>query len=240
MPRPARAAAAPVLLALVLAVPGAAGAADAAHPEVIELFQSQGCSSCPPANAAVMALTANRPDLLMLSWQVTYWDRLGWKDTFGDPAFTARQHDYAAAWGRENVFTPEVVVNGRTDLVGNDPGELAAVVARADRGAGGPAIALVGGAVTVSGGGAAGPGGAATVLLVRYDPRVIEVPIGRGENGGRTLPHRDVVRAVTVLGSWSPGRTARFALPADTRPGLADAVLVQAGTGGPILAAARV
>ena len=73
--------------------PSAAGA-DSLHPEVVELFQSQGCSSCPPANRLVMPL-ADRPDTLVLSWQVTYWDHLGWKDKFADPAYTARQWSYA-------------------------------------------------------------------------------------------------------------------------------------------------
>src|SRR5580698_2329765 len=95
----------------------AAGAADAAHPTVVELFQSQGCSSCPPANANVMALS-DRPDVLALSFQVTYWDNLGWKDTFGSPRYTARQWDYARALRHDNVWTPQVVVNGRADVVG--------------------------------------------------------------------------------------------------------------------------
>jgi hypothetical protein len=226
-----------VFLAFALQ-PQAARAADAAHPTVVELFQSQGCSSCPPANAAVMALTRDRPDLLMLSWQVTYWDDLGWKDTFGSPAYTARQHAYASAWGRDNVFTPEVVVNGRVDLVGSDPRALATVVAATDRGDGGPTIAVTSNEALVSGG-SAGSSTSATVLLVRYDPRLIEVPIGRGENGGRTLPHRNVVRELDILGSWSPGLSQHFALPPPTRPGLQAVVLVQAGPGGPILGAAR-
>lgn len=225
-------------LSVLLLEPPGAYAADADHPTVVELFQSQGCSSCPPANAAVMALTRNRPDLLMLSWQVTYWDNLGWKDTFDNPAFTQRQRDYASAWHRDDVFTPEVVVNGRADLVGSDPHELATVVAGQDRGDGGPFIALVSNRVSVSG---QSPGllKPAIVILVRFDPRIIEVPIQRGENGGRTLPHRNVVREVDVLGSWSVGEVGHFMLPAATQPGLQDAVLVQAGPGGPILGTAR-
>ncbi|MEN3177307.1 DUF1223 domain-containing protein [Gluconobacter sp. OJA] len=101
------------MLALVgTSVP--AMAADPDHPTVVELFQSQGCSSCPPANANLLALS-DRPDLLTLSWEVTYWDDLGWKDTFSAPAFTARQWDYAHAFHRREVFTPEIVVNGRAD-----------------------------------------------------------------------------------------------------------------------------
>ncbi len=211
----------------------AARAADQAHPVVVELFQSQGCSSCPPANANVLAL-AGRPDVLALSWQVTYWDQLGWKDTFGSPAFTARQWDYARAFHREQVGTPQVVVNGRADGVGIRPGEIEALIRSADRGDTGPEVRIGGDHVTVS-----GSGGGGEVLLVRYDPRIVEVPIARGENGGRTLPHRNVVREVTRLGTWEGG-SRTFRLPPGRRPGLGTAVLVQRGPGGPILAAARI
>jgi hypothetical protein len=206
-------------------------AADAQHPTVVELFQSQGCSSCPPANANVLAI-ANRPDVLALSWQVTYWDDLGWKDTFGRPAFTARQWDYARAFHRANVATPEVVVNGRDDVVGAERGALEALIRRADRGDAGPSIRLVGREAVVAG---AGDG---VVVLVRYDPNIVQVPIGRGENAGRTLPHKNVVREVADLGAWRGGARA-FTLPAPSRLGLKTAILVQQGPGGPILAAAH-
>jgi hypothetical protein len=228
-------AAAVVLAGLPAALSAApALAADAAHPTVIELFQSQGCSSCPPANANVMAL-ANRPDILALSFQVTYWDNLGWKDTFGDPRNTARQWDYARALRHDNVFTPQVVINGRTDVVGVQPGEIERAAVRADRGAGGPQVTLSAGRVSVSG---AAPGRPADVWLVRYDPNIVQVPIRRGENGGRTLPHRNVVRSIVRLGDWS-GASRTFDLPASGADGLKTAVLVQEGRGGPILAAAR-
>ncbi len=208
-------------------------AADARHPTVVELFQSQGCSSCPPANANVMAL-ADRPDILALSWQVTYWDRLGWKDSFASPAFTSRQWDYAHAFHRDEVATPEVVVNGRADVVGSDRAELAGLIGRSDRGEAGPAITVAGDRAAVAGP-AAGSGG---ILLVRYDPAIIAVPIRAGENAGRTLPHRNVVREIVSLGRWNGGR-ATYPLPAPSRPGLATAILLQESPGGPILAAAR-
>lgn len=212
--------------------PMPASAADAAHPTVVELFQSQGCSSCPPANANVLAI-ADRPDILALSWQVTYWDNLGWKDTFGKPAFTARQWDYAHAFHRAEVATPEVVVNGRADVVGSRRSELDELIRRADRGDGGPTIALAPGRATVSGSGRPG-----SVILVRYDPNIVQVPIRRGENGGLTLPHKNVVREVAVLGEWRGG-VRGFDLPAASRPGLRTAILIQDGAGGPILAAAH-
>jgi hypothetical protein len=209
-------------------------AADAAHPAVVELFQSQGCSSCPPANANVMAL-AGRPDILALSFQVTYWDNLGWKDTFGSPQNTARQWDYARALRHDNVWTPQVVVNGRADVVGVKPGEIERAILQADRGVSGPRVDVASGKVTITG---ATPLRPAQVWLVRYDPNIVQVPIRRGENGGRTLPHRNVVRSLTNLGDWS-GAARSFALPGSAADGLRSAILVQSGKGGVILAAAR-
>jgi hypothetical protein len=207
-------------------------AADATHPTVVELFQSQGCSSCPPANANVMAI-AGRPDILALSFEVTYWDDLGWKDTFGSPDYTARQWSYAHALLHSDVFTPQVVVNGRRDGVGVDPSELRGLVRAGDRGNGGPAVAIAPRAVAIG----PGPATSADVWLVRYDPRIIQVPISRGENAGRTLPHRNVVRELVRLGRWS-GAAQTFVLPLATDKALKTAVLVQQGAGGPILAAA--
>ena len=231
-PRPVRRGLA-ASLGLALVTAGAARAADATHPTVVELFQSQGCSSCPPANANVLAI-AGRPDILALSWQITYWDDLGWKDTFDDPAYTRRQREYAQAFGRTEVFTPEVVVNGRSDVVGGDRDELAALIRHDDRGNAGPLLTIAGDRVTVSG---PSPAAGTLVELVRYDPRIIQVPVARGENAGRTLPHRNVVRQVAMLGRWT-GQTRSYPLPAAAEPGLRTAVLVQSGPGGAILAAA--
>jgi len=220
----------------VLAASPAAWSADAGHPVVIELFQSQGCSSCPPANANLIALS-QRPDVLALSFGVTYWDQLGWKDTFASPQYTARQWDYARALRHDNVFTPQVVVNGRVDGVGARPGEIEQLMRRADRTEAGPAVTIAGGAVSV-GAAQTPPAKGADVWLVRYDPRVVQVAIQRGENGGRTLPHRNVVRELVRLGAWS-GRAARFDLPAARDPALRTAILVQTTGAGPILAAAK-
>ena len=126
-------------LGVVMAAAGPVGAADRDHPVVIELFQSQGCSSCPPANANVLAL-AERPDVLALSFQVTYWDQLGWKDTFASPQVTQRQWDYARTLKHSQVWTPQVVVNGRIDTVGTRRGEIEQVIAKADRGLGEPQV----------------------------------------------------------------------------------------------------
>lgn len=208
--------------------------ADARHPTVVELFQSQGCSDCPPANANVMVLS-ERPDLLTLSLGVTYWDHLGWKDTFASPQYTRRQWDYAHAFHRSEVFTPEVVVNGRADVVGSNRSELEALIEREAPRAEEPNIEVNNGAVLV---GAGSPSTHAEVWLVRYDPNVVQVPIEAGENEGRTLPHKNVVKELVKLGEWS-GRSETYRVPPASRPGLRSAVLVQDGSGGAILIALR-
>lgn len=210
-------------------------AADPAHPSVVELYESQGCSSCPPANANLNAI-ADDPRVLALNFAVTYWDYLGWKDSFAKPAFTARQQDYARAAGRPNVSTPQVIVNGRGVLVGSNRAELDASIRRYDRGSGGPAIRHDTGKVTIGAGAASGT---ATVWFVQYDPRVQNVSIRAGENDGRTLPHKNVVRGVQQLGSWT-GAAAVFTVPPFADPAYRGAILVQQGKGGAILAASRI
>jgi hypothetical protein len=221
------------LAALLLAAP--AQAADARHPAVVELFTSQGCSSCPPADANVQAI-ADRPEVLALAFSVTYWDQQGWKDTFGKAAYTARQWDYARALGHKEVWTPQVVVNGRKDGIGNDAAGLAALIRAADRGDGGPDIQIGGNAATI--GAAQAPARPADVWLARYDPRVIQVPIRRGENGGKTLPHKNIVKQWVRLGAWT-GAAETLKLPASPDPALRTAIVVQAPKGGAVLAATK-
>jgi hypothetical protein len=211
-------------------------AADAAQPTVVELFQSQGCSTCPPAEANVGAI-ADRADVLALAFEVDYWDRLGWKDTFSKPAWTARQFAYARAMGHaDNVYTPQVVVNGRVEGDGLEPAALASLMRRGDRGAGGPSVAFSG--ATLSVGAGAAPAGGADVWLARYIPGAVEVAIPRGENAGRTLPYKHVVREMVLLGQWK-GEAATFSLPGAGDPSLAEAAIVQANGAGPVLAAAK-
>ncbi|MDR3528501.1 MAG: DUF1223 domain-containing protein [Rhizomicrobium sp.] len=229
-------AAAPIgltIAALVSFFPVSPSAAETnTPPTVVELFQSQGCSSCPPTNANVIALS-ERSDLLTLSFGVTYWDQLGWKDTFATAQYTARQWDYAHAFHRKTVFTPQVVINGSTDLVGQDRAELGEAIKRARKAANAPGIANSPDAVTVGNG-----SGRADVWLVRYDPAIVQVPIQRGENTGRTLPHKNVVHQLLKLGEWS-GSELSYKIPNAARAGLREAVLVQRASGGPILTAAR-
>lgn len=227
----------PLLLGLVAVTAAAtsAQAADARHPTVVELFQSQGCSSCPPANANLMAV-AGQADILALSFGVTYWDDLGWKDTFAKRQFTARQWDYEHAFHINEVSTPQVIVNGRQQGIGADPREFVRLLRAGDRGDAGPSLVIANGQARIG----AGPAPARTgvVWLVRYDPRILQVRVNRGENRGKTLPHRNVVRQLVRIGSWR-GQAETIALPHGGDPAWLSAVFIQAGQGGPILAAAK-
>ncbi|MBR7621176.1 DUF1223 domain-containing protein [Phenylobacterium sp. 20VBR1] len=216
-------------LSLILTLPAVAQAGPLT---VVELFTSQGCSSCPPANANLAKL-ADRPDVLALSFGVTYWDQLGWKDTFASKAYTDRQWAYAKGLHHNQVWTPQVVVNGRTDVVGIKLAEIEGAARKAPIVAG-PQLSVSDGVLTLS---AAKPA-KADVWLVRYDPAIVQVPVKRGENTGKTLPHRNVVREMTRLGAYT-GQALTYRLPAGADPRLKTAILVQAGPGGPILAAAK-
>ena len=169
-------------------------AGDAQHPTVVELFQSQGCSSCPPAAANVRAIS-DRADVLALAFEVDYWDRLGWKDTFSSPAWTARQYAYARAMGRDGVYTPQVVVNGRAEGDGLDAGGLAALMQRGERGAGGPSVAFDGRTVTVGQG--AAPAGAPT----SGSPATIRAS-SRSRSGAARTPDAPC-RTRTSCATWS-------------------------------------
>jgi hypothetical protein len=220
------------LAATVTSNPAMAASAD--HPIVVELFQSQGCSSCPPANAMLNRL-ADRPDLLPLNFGVTYWDRLGWKDKFAHPAYTERQWEYARSGNRHNVATPQFIVNGHGVVTGSDARQLAQSIRDEDRKVAHPTIAVDGKRIRIAAGKTSAP---ATVWLVRYDPRVRNVSIGRGENSGRVLPHRNVVTGLRALGTWN-GSAAAFDQPAYRDANERSAVLVQQGKGGRIIAAKR-
>lgn len=228
----------PMLALLVLAGCSAASqpsapvrAAAAERPVVIELYQSQGCSSCPPA-LVVLDQEAKRADVIALNFAVTYWDQLGWKDRFAKPEFTARQWDYARAGGRGNVQTPQLIVDGRQAVLGSVKHDVDAAIAAAQP-TKGPAITVTGNRAAIGTG-----KGAGTVWFVTYDPRAIAVPVGAGENGGRTLVHRNIVKSLVSVGNWN-GSAADYSLPS-VAPGLAKVLLIQQDRGGPIIAAKRV
>lgn len=205
-------------------------AVTAEMPIVVELYQSQGCSSCPPANAAVNAV-ADQPGIIALSFAVTYWDRLGWKDVFADKSYTQRQYDYAHALGNPNVYTPQIVINGKTALTGIRKGELSTALRSAKPIADGPKVEILPDAVRIGTG-----TGTANIWLVSYDPRTQNVAIRSGENSGRTLPHKNIVRSLTKLGVWS-GVSTQLKRPMTSQKGLKNVVLVQRQGAGPIIAA---
>ncbi|NLS18632.1 DUF1223 domain-containing protein [Rhizobium sp. P40RR-XXII] len=219
-----------ILMSLLTAVAATPVAAADLQPKVVELFTSQGCSSCPPANANLIKMS-NRKDVLALSFSVTYWDYLGWKDTYGKPEFTERQVTYEPALKQTGPFTPQMVVNGASTVVGNDLSEVEKLLAQAAP-LKGPALAFSGDHIEI---GAGAEHANADVWLVRYDPQVEAVPIARGENGGATLQHTHVVRRLDRLGTWDGSKTS-FSLP-NKVAGLKTAVLVQRPEGGPILSA---
>ncbi len=204
--------------------------ASAQSPIVIELYQSQGCSSCPPANAAVNAV-AEQSGVIALSFAVTYWDRLGWKDVFADKSYTQRQYDYARALGSANVATPQIIINGKTAITGIKQGELARSIAGSSPLTNGPRIDIANKKVHIGKG-----SGPANVWLVRYDPRTQNVAIRSGENTGRTLPHKNIVRSLTNLGEWS-GVAESFNLPAGLTGQLETVILLQRTGAGEIIAA---
>lgn len=206
---------------------------------VVELFTSQGCSSCPPADRIIGDL-ARDPSLVVLSLPVDYWDYIGWKDTLASPQCTARQKGYAAARGDSQVYTPQAVIDGLTHVVGADRDALLRNIA-ADRSATGALTVdvtakVADGKATVDVGAGAGR---ATVWLMEVEPAAT-VAVGRGENAGRTLTYTNVVRRMTPLGPYS-GAPARFEAPAQAGAGARYVALVQAGAAerpGAILGAA--
>ena len=218
----------------LIAVLGPAAAQEGRQPVVLELFTSQGCSSCPPADALVAELTRTRPDLLPLTFHVTYWNSLGWQDPFSFQAATDRQRSYVAHAVSPDVYTPALVLDGTQDVVGSDRQAVAAAILRAQaeqRSAAKVVVSRSGGGVSISVGAGTGQG---AVLLIGYD-RQHETRVGRGENSGRSLVEANIVRSMTLAGRWS-GRP--LALTATLPAGEEVAVLLQADSGA-ILGAAR-
>jgi hypothetical protein len=206
-------------------------------PIVVELFTSQGCNSCPPADRLLGELTA-RDDVLPLSFHVTYWDRLGWPDTFGLEQSTRRQGTYARWLGLRGVYTPQMVIGGRIDVVGGSRRRvLEAIDLLRDHASAGPELTIGGDRLTVGD----GDQDRAAIWLIAFDDHR-DVAIEGGENRGRTLRYHHVVRELTRLAEWH-GRTLEIALPlaALHAAGWAGAaILVQRLSDGVILAAARI
>jgi len=205
--------------------------ADAEPRAVVELFTSQGCSSCPAADK-VLGELARDPNVIALSLPIDYWDYLGWKDTLALPGHANRQRAYASMRGDREVYTPQIVVDGVAHVVGNDKTALETAIARPrspDTLAVPVALSLSGGQLTVSISAASKPV-AAEVWLCPISRRV-SVVITRGENRGQTITYTNVVRRWVRLGDWN-GTAHTFTVPkADFTADTIDdvAVVVQAG-----------
>ncbi|MGB3415410.1 MAG: thioredoxin family protein [Mesorhizobium sp.] len=237
---------------------GLAGQPDVARPSaakpetplgVVELFTSQGCSSCPPADELFADFVA-RKDIVALAYHVDYWDYLGWKDTLSSKKNTERQYAYMRAFGTRSVYTPQAVINGRTHVNGASRSAVADTLAHMDKSAQGMRVPIK---VTQEGDGVvieAGDAGIdpatpvdAHVVVVYFDPPQT-ISIGKGENSGRRETYWNAVSDIQTAGMWH-GKAQRYELPMSEiskRGGCA--VLLQAmgkdGLPGPILGAAMI
>ncbi|WP_415403441.1 DUF1223 domain-containing protein [Tateyamaria sp. SN3-11] len=226
------------LIPLVLgAVTALSAPAQAQSPVVVELFTSQGCSSCPPADKLMHDL-AQRDDVIALALHVDYWDYIGWKDEFADPNYSKRQRGYAIEAGRRSVYTPQMIINGTTDIVGARPMELSKAIS--EHAAKPPVVALdvtrAGDVVSISAT-TAHRGAPLLVHMVRYQPSRT-AKITRGENAGHTLTYANVTEDWKILQEWDG--VTELALEAQAKGEHPLVVMIQEGRTGPILAAAQI
>ncbi|HEY4192665.1 MAG TPA: thioredoxin family protein [Mesorhizobium sp.] len=226
-----------------------APAKDDAPLGVVELFTSQGCSSCPPADELFTDLAA-RKDIVALSYHVDYWDYLGWKDTLSSKKNTERQYAYMQSFRTRSVYTPQAVINGRTHVNGANRAAVDATLADMDKASKGMKVAVnvthEGDGVVIEAGNAAanwsGPSNAHVIVVYFEAPQT--VAIGRGENGGRSETYWNAVYDIQTAGMWH-GKTQRYELPmSEVSKKGGSAVLLQAvgkdGLPGPILGAAMI
>ncbi|MGD0189952.1 MAG: DUF1223 domain-containing protein [Rhizomicrobium sp.] len=210
------------------------------RPVVVELYTSQGCDSCPPADL-FLAKLADRKDLIALSLPVTYWDMLGWKDTFASENNTRRQKAYAQLMGHGGVYTPQMIVDGANDVVGSrEPAVDAAIDARAADLRDVPVtLSATPHEFKVNVGAGGERGDDATIWMLAVQARAT-VAIHAGENEGRTMTYRNIVRDIRAIGMWK-GQPVALDLPRQdmtSEPHDAFAVIVQENGFGRIVGAA--
>lgn len=205
---------------------------------VVELFTSQGCTACVEANQILDGL-ADHKGVIALTFPVDYLDYIGWKDTLAQPQFTDRQRAYTDRFKVREIYAPEVVVDGRREMLGLDKSRIEALMKRE---AGvlrdGPAIQVNAKKTRAEVGAGRAPSGHGEVWLVRYDPRTQQVRVKAGDNKGKTLVVRNVVRDLVRLGAWSGDRRS-YRLPKADDDSLKSVILVQGADGGHILAATK-
>ncbi|MFB6459496.1 DUF1223 domain-containing protein [Bradyrhizobium tunisiense] len=213
---------------------------------VVELFTSQGCSSCPPADQIIGDLSKD-PSIIALSMPIDYWDYLGWKDTLADSRFSARQRAYSRVRGDREVYTPQVVVNGSTHVVGSDRAGIENAIRKSDPGKGVMSVpvtmSLAGKQINVSVAASKEPAVSQGEVWICSIARSVPIAITRGENRGQQVTYHNVVRNVLKVGDWT-GRSESWTVPIEnlTRDGVDGAVVyIQDGTRdkpGPMLGAA--
>ena len=204
------------------------------HPVVVELYTSQALAAAIPAEKLVGQL-ADDPGVLALTFPVDVWDYTGWSDTFAKPEFDDRQKAYVKRMGLPDLSTPQIFVDGKSQLAGAETKGVEALIRKAGRDkAQGPRLRLRHSRLVVGPG--PRPAGGADVWLVRYDPAVRQVAVKRGENRGQTIRERNVVRQLARLGGWT-GKQKTYAVPdGPEAAGLKTIVLLQGAKGGRILA----
>lgn len=225
----------PVMASLMIAGSRVTAAEATARPAVVELFTSEGCNSCPPAEAYIGELAA-RTDVLPLAFHVDYWDDSGWRDRFELSQAAPRQRMYADVLRLRNVYTPQVILDGRADYVGSDRAAIGQAVQHPRDGV--PlALSISSGEIHVRLE-SSEQGRGSEVVLVSYLRKAVS-NIGRGENAGRTLEEYNIVRSIKKLGRWD-GSAREFLERIDSLPHDATdvAVLVQAPSQGAIVGAA--
>ena len=223
-----------LLFAGTLGLAALAGAARAAPPVVVELFTAQGCASCADASAHQAKLTGEK-GVIALTWDVDYWDYLGWKDSFAKPEFADRQRAYADKLGVSEVYTPQVVVDGRAQAAAVKAVDVEKLIREARRMPFDPPQMRFRGQRIAIGSGRH-PKAGADIWLIRFDPREQDIEVKDGDNRGHTVVERNVVVELDKLGTWR-GRPMLLPLPPAPSPGLRSVVLVQARDGGKILGA---
>lgn len=228
---------------LVAIASRAAFAEDDIPPVVVELFTSQGCNSCPPADAYLGEL-AKRPDVLALAFHVDYWNYIGWSDPFSALFASKRQRSYASSLHLSFVYTPQMIVNGAKEGIGSDRAKIERLISSAaTERTGRPSIALArsaDGQITVHVGAArSAEAGEGVVWLVGFDHQHA-THVLRGENGGHTLIDYNVVRSLERIGTWS-GKALDLSAAASSAVGDGGvAVLLQQDGSGRLLTAARI
>ena len=230
-----------VSLSLALIVPALAGEIKHAPKAVLELFTSQGCSSCPKADAMLDEMS-KRPDVVALAYHVDYWDYIGWEDTFGAKENSDLQRDYAQSWGSSRIFTPQLVVNGKGGLVGSKRDAVNSALGGANLPLDVKLVAVADDMLQVSVPGKPGQADA-MIWLVTFLDRA-DVAIERGENEGKNFAYTQIVTGRQVLGMWKADAGAELTLPlAEVLTGRSNgaAILIQEdrdGLPGPIIGAA--